>query len=114
MAAFLRDAGLVFSVNAYDKAGLRGHVAMVRWLAQKVGVSAEGLNLDSVIGLRPSGTAARNRDLLLAVQAVVGVAGCRGWKAGRPLSYAVEWGDLRPPSAVFGGAAAATGAAGPA
>ncbi len=94
VAACLRDAGLEFSFSAYDKAGLRGHVAMVRWLAQEAGVSAEGLHLASVIYLWPECTAAHSRDLLEAVHLLVGVAGCRGWDAGVVLSNAAERGDL--------------------
>ncbi len=94
VAAFLRDAGLRFSFSAYCKAGMLGHVAMVQWLAQEAGVSAEHLNLFSFVELWPSDTAACNRDLLEAVQAVVGVAGCRDWKAECVLLYAAERGDL--------------------
>ncbi len=94
VAAFLRNTGLRFSFSAYDKAGMLGHVAMVRWLAQEAGVSAAHLDLARFIDLWPHGTAAHSRDLLEAVQVVVGVAGCRGWNAECVLLYAAERGDL--------------------
>ncbi len=94
MAAFLRDAGLRFSVGAYYDAATNGHLAMVRWLAQEAGVSAEGLNLVRIIEEWPEWMAAYSRDLLQAVQLLVGVAGCRGWVAELALSLAADRGDL--------------------
>ncbi len=94
VAAYLHGAGRRFSFYAYMKAAEHGHLAMVRWLAQEAGVSAEGLDLSSFIKLWPECPVARSRGLLQAVQLLVGVAGCRGWDAELALSLAAERGGL--------------------
>ncbi len=94
VAEYLRQAGWAFTDRAYVQAATRGDVAMVRWLAQEAGVSAEGLDLARFMELWPSGTTACNRDLLEAVQVVVGVAGCRRWDAEGVMNCAAARGDL--------------------
>ncbi len=94
VAACLRDAGLRFSMNAHDKAARKGDVAMVRWLVQEAGVSAEGLDPSKFIELWPKYMTARNRDLLEAVQVLVEVGRCKEWYAKWVLSAAAERGDL--------------------
>ncbi len=69
-------------------------MATVRWLALEARVSARSLNLARIIELWPVCAEARSRNLLEAVQVLVGVATCRGWGARGVVSHAVERGDL--------------------
>ncbi len=67
-------------------------VAMVRWLAREARASAA--RLLSFIFLWPSDTPAHSRDLLQAVQLLMGEAGCAGWEARDVVILAAHRGDL--------------------
>ncbi len=94
MAKYLHEGGFVFGHEAYTSAALSGDIAMVRWLAGEVGVSAVGLRLERFIIIWPDGGTQDSRERLEAVQLVVGEAGCRDWDAQRVLNDAVWRGDL--------------------
>ncbi len=81
MAQCLHQAGAAFDHLSYQAASYSGNVAMVRWLAHEVGASARGVSFVALVGRWPRKTAADGRDLLEAVQLLVG-AGCSVW-AGR-------------------------------
>ncbi len=92
MAECLRDAGAVFEPASYCEAASRGHLPMVRWLALEAGLSAAGLSgwdFRCIINVWPNNTAADSRDLLEAVQLVVGAGFCR---------WVEEWVEDEPPS----------------
>ncbi len=73
----LREAGVRFTTKAYWRAAENGHLGIVRWLARVVwGARADGLILNSFVAMWPAGTLARSRDLLEAVQLLVGEAVC--------------------------------------
>ncbi len=97
MVAFLvQEAGLVLSHRAYEWAAEVGGLAMVRWLALEAGVSAAGCCLRTVVDLWPRNTQADSRDLLEAVQLVVG-AGWHRWdthEVQKAVAVAARRGDL--------------------
>ncbi len=69
---------------------------VVRWLALEAGVSAAGLQggeMDYLIARWRKGSSADSRDLLEAVQLLVG-AGYRGWDAKYSIDSAIARGDL--------------------
>ncbi len=79
MLQWLRQAGVELSHAAY--VGAR-RAAVLLWLAQEAGVSAAGVGfwcMQDLIILWPSGTAARDRELLQAVQLMAG-AGYSDWR----------------------------------
>ncbi len=81
MLLWLRQAGVGLCHAAYVGAGVAGSLPVVRWLAQEAGVSAAGVGFRSMQDLIlrwPSGTAAKARDLLQAVDLMVG-AGYSDW-----------------------------------
>ncbi len=95
MAELLHQAGVAFNPRAYEGAAEVGSVAVVRWLAAEVGVSAAGLPLHRLIGVWPSYTPAHSRDLLEAVQLLVEQAGCTvGLDSGVALREGAARGDL--------------------
>ncbi len=96
MVQFMRHAGVAFDCEAYIKAAQAGSLAMVRWLACDARVAAEGLDLPTVVMWWPQGrTAATSRELLQAVQLLVGEAGWRGWgTTGDAVAMAARRGDL--------------------
>ncbi len=93
VAAGLRWAGEQLSYIKYADAAESGSVALVRLLACEAGVSARGLTLPLFVRHWPNGTPGQSRDLLEAVQLVVGVAGCRDWDAEEAISEAATRGD---------------------
>ncbi len=78
---------------AFERAAEAGSLAMVQWLACEAGVSAAGVRLERVIGQWPGRMPAHSRDLLQAVQLLVGEAGCRGWEEAA-VDSAIQRGDL--------------------
>ncbi len=90
----LRKAGFQFTSEAYKAAAKRGRVAAVRWLAREAGVSAAGLELCTVVSSWRSVTPKDSRDLLEAVQVLVGEAGCREWDTEGVVQAAARRGDL--------------------
>ncbi len=90
----LRQAGLEFDSRAYSLAGGRGDLAMIRWLALEAKVPAGHVSLRDLIEQWPTRTPSHSRDLLQAVQVVVGEAGCREWDAGEVLLPAAARGEL--------------------
>ncbi len=106
MVEVLIHSGATISPGEYAWSSLSAHymykdrlagvdsVAMVRWLAREARASAAGLDLPSLIERWPRHTPACSRDLLEAVQLLVGEAGCRGWDAERALKEAAVRGDL--------------------
>ncbi len=95
MAELLHQAGVAFNPRAYEGAAEVGSVAVVRWLAAEVGVSAAGLPLHRLIGVWPSYTPAHSRDLLEAVRLLVERAGCTlGVASGDALREGAARGDL--------------------
>ncbi len=82
MAQFLHQEGAVFSSRVFSMGRSRyGDVEMVRWLTGDAGVSVAGLTkLRTLIRDWPDGQAAHSRDLLEAVQLLVG-AGSSMWAA---------------------------------
>ncbi len=80
MAQFLHQEGAVFSSRVFRMGRSRyGTVAMIRWLTGEAGVSV-ATNLRTLIRDWPNGKAAHRRDLLEAVQLLVG-AGSSMWVA---------------------------------
>ncbi len=77
VAMQLQQAGYVLTRNAYDGAAGAGDLAMVRWLACEAGVPTAWMKLDRLIKRWPRDTADGSRDLLQAVQLLVGEAGHR-------------------------------------
>ncbi len=98
MAELLRQTGFVFTHAAYDGAARASSLSMVRWLAQEARVSAAPLEYYHLFGMTvrwPEDSLAHSRDLLEAVQLVVG-AGFSNWED-RPnasLASAAYRGDL--------------------
>ncbi len=78
---------------AFKRAAEAGSLATVRWLACEAGVSEAGVRLERVIGQWPGRMPAHSRDLLQAVQLLVGEAGCREWAAAA-VDSAIQRGDL--------------------
>ncbi len=94
MAQYLvQEAGLVLSHKAYNWAAEVCDLAMIRWLTLEAEVSATGCNLCSVVEQWPLCTQAHSRDLLEAVQLMVG-AGCCGCDATDAMAAATRRGDL--------------------
>ncbi len=94
VATYLHDGGFVFGHREYTNASCNGDIAMVRWLANEAGVSAGGLYLPLFIGLWPNSRPQDSRDLLEAVQLLVGEAGCTDRNAKDVVCTAAERGDL--------------------
>ncbi len=90
----LHKAGFQFTSEAYKAAAGCGKVAAVRWLAREAGVSAAGLELLAVVSSWPSVAPKDSRDLLEAVQVLVGEAGCREWDTEGVVQAAARRGDL--------------------
>ncbi len=67
-------------------------IALMRWLVREAHVPVDGAQLLHTMRMWP----ARDRELLQAVQLLVGEAGCRDWDAGGLLHYAALWGELAP------------------
>ncbi len=76
IAADLRQGGISLSESTYKSATWRGDLDTVRWLVREAGVSVAGVCMSEFLRSWPSWTAAKNRDLLEAVQLLV-AAGCR-------------------------------------
>ncbi len=89
----LHQAGLKFDHTAYETAAGGGGLAVVRYLACEAGVPASGVALAFSISRWPTSQPADSRDLLEAVQLLLG-AGCTGWGADTTLEAAAERGDL--------------------
>ncbi len=88
-------AGVVLSHTAYMAAARAGSVAAVRWLACEASVATNGLLLGTFVASWPRDTPAHSRDLLQAVQLLVGEAGPhRDWHASIVLSKAAARGEL--------------------
>ncbi len=87
----LEGAGAEFTWRAYLKAARVGHVGAVRWLASRV--RAENVDMSKVMERWPSGSPADSRDLLEAVQLLVG-AGCAEWEPSRVTENAIRRGHL--------------------
>ncbi len=98
MAELLRQqAGCAFTPEAYCYAARSGSLAMVRWLADEAGVSPAGLTaleFSNMLSYWTCNTAVGRRDLMEAVQLVVGKAGFRGWDAEPTLTAAAARGEL--------------------
>ncbi len=96
LVQFLRHVGVEFDDRAYLKAAWAGCLAMVRWLACEAGVPAEGLPLSMVVEPWPNGpTAATSRELLQAVQLLVGEVGAQACNhAARLVAAAARRGEL--------------------
>ncbi len=84
----LHQSGLVLTHRSYIGAAHAGDLAMVLWLAREAGVSAAGLQLQHCVeswGSKTEGggfaSHSSSRDLLEAVQLLVGEAGWSGWDA---------------------------------
>ncbi len=96
LARYLREAGYMATPKAYTAAILRGHLDMVRWLAQEARVSAAGVPLVpldrpvAAFGLKVPGGSGKLREV---VQLLVG-AGSKIWEAGKMLQAAMALGDL--------------------
>ncbi len=75
VAMHLQQAGCVLTHKAYTKAAEAGDLAMVRWLALEARVPTAGMGLRDLVERWPSDRVARSRDLLQAVQLLVGEAG---------------------------------------
>ncbi len=103
-AELLRQAGCTPCDAAYavaaaaaartDRPTDDGHVAMIRWLAREARVPAAGTYLPVMLQVWPNDTPADSRDLLEAVQVLVGEAGCKGWDARMALISAAPRGEL--------------------
>ncbi len=90
----VQEAGWALSHRAYEWAAEVGGLAMIRWLALEAGVSAAGCNLGPMVAQWPCSTQADSRDLLEAVQLLVG-AGCWETYAKRDaIAVAARRGDL--------------------
>ncbi len=89
----LRQAGLTFDHTAYEAAAGCGRLNIVRYLACEAGVTAAGVRLPAFISLWSDCKPDHSRDLLEAVQLLVG-AGCTGWGADTTLAAAARRGDL--------------------
>ncbi len=92
MLEYLRRAGMELTPAAYCQA--TGSLDMVRWLARNTSCRPDVRTLAYNIMLWPRDTPAHNRDLLKAVQLLVGEAGCRDWSAEGVLCEAAARGDL--------------------
>ncbi len=71
VAELVRQAGCEFTTCSYRAAGMRGDVAMFRWLAREAGVSAADMcdgEVQKAIELWPCGKAAHLSDLCEAMQ----------------------------------------------
>ncbi len=90
----LREAGVRFTAQAYERAAGKGHLGVVRWLALEAGVRAKKLVIDVFVASWPDCTPAHSRDLLEAVQLLAG-AGCNAWGPGYRLPYhlVLAWGN---------------------
>ncbi len=81
MMEVLRQAGLMFTCDAYDCAAMAGDLAMVQWLTREAGVSEAGVPMRGVLPLIqhwPERRTVGNRSLLQAVQWVLEEAERRG------------------------------------
>ncbi len=97
MAEHLRAAGREFEPKSYAAAAKASNLDMFRWLALEAEVSAEYLfeiRLDEMIQNWSQSSAADSRDLLEAVQLLVGTAGFEGWDAKLAVRSAIARGDL--------------------
>ncbi len=98
MVECLRDAGAVFGSEAFNAAGRKGDLAMVRWLAGEARaslVTPERHLLPALVLHWPRRTAADSRGLLEAVQVVVGAGLCDwGGFGNRLWMEVVKWGNL--------------------
>ncbi len=90
----LRQDGLEFTPMAFFLASGRGDLPMIRWLVREAKVPVADVSPCDLIELWPTHTVAHSRDLLQAVQLLVGEAGCRDWDAGEVLSAAAKAGSL--------------------
>ncbi len=92
----LQQSGIVFGHQAYYAADRTRGMEMTRWLATEAKVSTNGLTLWQLlyrICLR--GTPARSRELLEAVQLLVGVGvGAQSWDMQQAMSSAAAQGNL--------------------
>ncbi len=75
MAMQLQQEGYVLTHNAYLGAACAGDLDMLRWLACVARVPIGLMGLYDLVRCWPNDTAARSRDLLQAVQLLVGEAG---------------------------------------
>ncbi len=90
----LLQDGLEFGPTAYISASGCGDLTMITWLAREAKVPADHVSLQDLIERWPMSTAAHGRDLLQAVQLLVGEAGCREWDPVGALYAAASRGDL--------------------
>ncbi len=77
MLEYLRRSGMGLTPAAYSRAA--GSLDMVRWLAHEGSCRPDTEHLSSLIARWPDDTPARSRDLLEAVQLLVGQVGCTDW-----------------------------------
>ncbi len=94
---YLRRAGMELTPVAYARAA--GSVDMVRWLARQVRGGPSTEDLIFLISVWPCVTPLHSRDLLQAVQLLVGQVGCtdwgvQQWQAERVVCSAARRGEL--------------------
>ncbi len=77
MLEYLRRSGMELTPAAYYQAA--GSLDVVQWLAREARSGPSTDDLDQLIMLWPDATPAQSRDLLQAVQLLVGEVGRRGW-----------------------------------
>ncbi len=94
----LAEAGASFTPSAYAVAAIYGYVSVIEWLATVECVPAERdgieVDLDEFLEDWPTRALAQDRDLLQAVQLLVGVARCRDWNPEYALECAAARGNL--------------------
>ncbi len=94
LVAELQRDGLEFTPMAFFLASGRGNLPMIRWLVREAKAPVADVSPCDLIEQWPTRTPSDSRDLLQAVQLLVGEAGCREWDAEGVLLAALNTGSL--------------------